>query len=106
MTASRWVIFYDDHSTFADEDGTPAEAPAHGVIVVVVDMGTNGVRVLHQSDFYWWRNETWWAGDVFGFLDQAGRFGATWPKQGRTVLPNDYQEIMARAVDLSNEWRR
>lgn len=101
-----WRIFYDDGSTFGNEDGGPADAPTHGVIAVVAVLEDDGVpRVMHQSDLYWWRDGVWWAGDTFGFLDQAGRFGATWVKQGRSVLPNDYQEIMSRAVALSDDWR-
>lgn len=101
----RWCVFYDDHSTFSNEDGGPADAPAHGVIVVVVDMGDNGVRAIHGADFYWWRGDTWWGGDLTGFLDQSAKFGATWVKQGRMILPNDWQEIKTRAVDLYDEWR-
>lgn len=32
----RWRIYYDDKSTFSNEDGSWTEAPKHGVICVVV----------------------------------------------------------------------
>jgi len=34
----KWKIYYDDDSTYSNEDGAWVDAPAHGVVVVVVAM--------------------------------------------------------------------
>ena len=99
----HWMIFYGDGSTFCHEDGSPSDAPAYGVICIVQD-ALRPSQVLHQVDFYWWRDDRWTGGDIFGFIDQAANFGATWVKQGRTIRSDDYQEIMSRAIALKNEW--
>ena len=99
----RWCIFYSNGLTFCEAQGDAKDAPPVGVIAVVQDH-IQPPQVLHQSDFYWWRDGHWWAGDIFGFLDQAARYGATWVKQGEMIQPPMYQDIMARAVALKDSW--
>ena len=98
-----WCIFYADGSAFISSAGKPEEAPTHGVISIVQKL-SNHVQVLHQADLYWWRDGMWWAGDVLGFVDQAGVFGATWVKQGRTVKSEVYSEIIGKAITLKEKW--
>lgn len=104
----RWCIFYDDGSTFSNEEGNPEDAPVFGVQVIVQDW-CQPPQVIHKTDFYWWRpdDERWAAGDIFGFIDQSANFGATWVKQGRTIYGKNrdaFKEINARAVKLHDEW--
>jgi len=101
----KFALFYADHSVFTHaRNGDHIDAPTHGVIAVVQDVPNYGTQVMHQADLYWWRDGLWWAGDVLGFVDQAGRFGASWVKQGQTVLPKDYAEIIGSAVALKAQW--
>ena len=97
-----WCIFYGNGSTFTSERGKPQDAPHLGV-VAIVQTHIQPPQVLHQTDFYWWRDGYWWAGDIFGFLDQAARYGATWVKQGEMIRADRYKEILGRAVALKEE---
>ena len=104
MQRLRWCIFYADGSTFSFEDGLPEAAPYVGVIAIVCDVEDHGVQIHHQADFYWRRENTWQAGDIHGLVDQSARFGATWVKQGQTVHPVEYAEIIGAAATLKEEW--
>lgn len=98
----RWRIFYADGSTFGHEDGKPEESPTHGVVVIVNETDA-AIQVIHQIDFYWWRD--WWrGGDIFGFIDQSARYGATWVRQGETIKFEEYQAILGEAVLLKEKW--
>lgn len=47
-----WRIFYDDNRTFSSDDGAWEEAPADGVICVVVRSEKVGRKIYQGSDFY------------------------------------------------------
>lgn len=99
-----WHIFYEDGPGVGHEDGSPADAPTHGVISIVQWLdGEGNPQVIHQCDYYWWRDQMWWGGDLAGFLDQSA-LGATWLKQGRTIRTHRYRDVMGQAVALSDEW--
>lgn len=94
----RWRLYYSDGSTFDDTQGTPADAPAYGVVVVLQrhDSLHWPRTVVQRFDWYWWRPDegVWYGGDTYGFFDQACRCGAVWPKQGRAVSNDRFAELM------------
>jgi hypothetical protein len=47
-----WRIYYDNGSVFGAEDGSWDQAPAEGVICVVVQVG-EAVTFYAGADFYW-----------------------------------------------------
>ena len=54
-----WIIFYDDGSSFTNEDGLPESAPKDGVqIIGTRDIGV-GVRWRQNTDHYCWQDGTW-----------------------------------------------
>jgi hypothetical protein len=57
---TTWVIWYEDGSSYSDDDGPPDKAPRDGVQVVTVsDVGT-GRLMWHSSDYYCWHKEGEW----------------------------------------------
>lgn len=69
----KWKIYYDDGTTFSDEDGTWEEAPYRGVLLVVTSDPNVGREVDHgaRGEFYaWWPDATKpWGFDRTGILD-------------------------------------
>lgn len=83
------MIFYEDGTTFSNQDGTPSEAPPTGVIVVL-QTSAQGKNVLFiHKDYYCWEirdDNEWCFAEVAGFWqymftytgkDKAVLFG-TW----------------------------
>jgi hypothetical protein len=99
----RWRIYYDDGSTFSDEDGGPDEAPALGVQIITVadsslDPDNTGRRVWDGRDYYWWTDSEWVGGDLFGFYDYLARPGWKRVLFGRTIPARTYIEVRRRAL--------
>lgn len=98
----EWRIFYDDGSTFSDEDGTPEQAPARGVIAIVCRDPVARWVVCSRFDYYVWRGE-WFGVDIFGLFDylvDPGWKGVTF---GRTIANEEFRKIHTRACDLKRE---
>ena len=60
--AGRWKIFYADGSTFSSADGTPAQAPATNVEVIVQQNSRGEREILDGAntnyEFYAWHPES------------------------------------------------
>jgi hypothetical protein len=99
---SAWRIWYTDGSSFSSEDGEPSAAPCLAVICIAQPSYNPAAEreLVHEFDWYWWRpdEQQWYGGDVHGFLDQAMRLGAVWPKQGCSLRTDKYQAILSAAV--------
>ena len=52
MKVTKWKIYYDDRSTFSDEDGEFDEAPLDGVLFIIQKRG-DIVETLSGGDFYY-----------------------------------------------------
>lgn len=91
----RWAIFYGDGSTFTDEDGNPDEAPSLNIQAIAFEDPLTGHTVASGKDFYWFDNNRWIGGDVFGLWDYLQRTGAV--KFGRTISDSEYGRILERA---------
>jgi hypothetical protein len=108
-----WRIYYGDGTTFDDLDGTPADAPALNVQVIVVrDRDPNsqlGRYPVHRFDYYWWDDPDWYGGDLFGLFDYLARPGWKRVMFGRTIGNAEHQAIIDRALadpDLIRRSRR
>jgi hypothetical protein len=98
---AKWVIFYDDGTTFSDEDGGPEQAPGLGVVCIAC-RASNGTP--HKFDWYYWHSKhgQWWGADIHGLLyqlcsDRGGHIRAV--KQGAMVTTEEYQRCMALAFE-------
>lgn len=96
----RWRVYYDNGSTFSNEDGTPEQSPAFGVICIVSTNDLIGRIILHKHDWYWWiaDEKVWFGGDIFGLLDRLlHRLSTEAILQGRTVPNEAFRDTMGRA---------
>lgn len=103
----QWRVYYEDDSTFSNEDGSPENAPVLGVVCIVLKDPTVGRMILCRYDWYIFKSadtrepEEWSGHDIHGVLDQLmynpGRIIAC--KQGRCVSDALYKTIYQRAVD-------
>ena len=102
----KWRIYYDDGSTFDNTMGTPNEAPAYGVQIIIRTHPENGAMLVYRWDFYYWQEgKGWFGGDIFGLLDQLlhdteNKIRAV--KQGRTLVTEDFNVIFNRAQQDSD----
>ena len=102
MVRPDWIIFYDDDTTFSSDDGSPGEAPAVGVLVLIQE-NANGNWVLEAKRDYWcwgWRTTNEWvAVDVAGLQDYLFHYD-NWRMvlYGRWASNEQYQKIMDKAT--------
>ena len=93
-----WKIFYDDGSSFSNEDGEPEDAPGVGA-VVIADSVAN--YTAHRWDWYYWRPSKgeWWGADIHGLLYQLCKNprDTLAVKQGGMVTTQFYQKCMRDA---------
>lgn len=92
----KWRIWYDDGSTFSNEDGRPQDAPGRGLICIVqVDERTGRRRLT--GDYYVWMLGRWFSVDLFGLWDYLSKQGMKVVKFGRFASYTRYAEICRRA---------
>lgn len=100
----NWRIYYEDGSAFDSDMGTPAEAPANGVIAInqvtgcghhPLDTFKTSEKRLFGEDWYWWRADLdcWLQGERDGMLDQFMHSGAQYAKQGRMTSHKLWEEL-------------
>jgi hypothetical protein len=69
----NWKIYYDNGSTFDNEQGDPEDAPGLGILCIVQKSPHYGKTIVSGWDFYYYRHSTdpkWWGCDQFGLFDQ------------------------------------
>lgn len=93
----RWKIFYDEGS-FGHLDGSPFDAPARGVQVVVQEDPDVGRRLMAQRDFYWWTPDGWFGGDLAGLFDYLAEPGMKRVLFGRYVAYRKYDAAVKAAL--------
>lgn len=106
----NWRIYYDDGSTYSDDDGPVENAPCDGVIVVAQRDLDVGVERLFFKHFYAWSDGRWLGlGDQrapsdghWGLFDYLRRPG--WKKfvAGRTVPFAVFSSVLERAMSDSD----
>ena len=94
---SRWKIYYGDGTTYSNEDGLLEDAPGINVQVIAQADATVGRRLLDSDDFYWWSDDRWDCGDIFGLWDYLTRPGFKKVLFGRNLHDGDFWKILARA---------
>ena len=96
-----WKIYYDDGSTFSNEDGSPYEAPGLGVQIVAVENEKVGRVIYSMNDFYWYdtKNDCWYGGEKFGLFDYLSSTGMKKVVFGRYILNSEFEKIYKVAID-------
>lgn len=62
-----WKIWYDDKTTFSNEDGNPEDAPIDGVQAILQWLPHGNYEIISTSDYYWWIDDRWVGGSLSGF---------------------------------------
>lgn len=66
---ANWVIWYDDGTSWSDEDGPPEGAPRRGVEAIAMTDPDTGRSIDWGRDWYWLSDAGWLSGDCYGVLD-------------------------------------
>jgi hypothetical protein len=93
----EWVIYYDDESTYTNEDGPPELAPSEGVQVIVKPHPDVGWTMDYSADYYLWLDDHWQGVTEDRFWSYLFRPG--WKKIlfGERLDDNKWQEVYQRA---------
>ncbi len=65
-----WKIWYDDGTTFSNEEGNPEDAPIDGVQAILQWLPLGNYNIIPSSDYYWWLDDRW----VYGNSNGLERF--------------------------------
>lgn len=90
-----WKIYYDDGTTYT---GDPFLAPALGVLIVVHPDPEHGRYFRFNHDYYWFENNRWEGGDLFGLYDYLMRPGCKKVIFGRIVTNERFGEVYNQAM--------
>lgn len=98
----RWRVYYDNGSTFDSSQGSPAQAPAWGVLCIVQpDPDVGRVVMWHpEKGFFVWCAEhgEWDVKDYAGLLDFLASYPGCVVKMGRGVPNSAFRAVFQRAV--------
>lgn len=98
-----WRIYYDGGATFSSEDGSPFDAPAWGVLVILdKEQEREYHNPVHQRDYYLHVDGGWVGVDFTGLLDRLTAMGIV--KVGRTVHEAEYMRAIEAAIRDKREW--
>lgn len=104
----KWLIFYDDGSTFSNLDGEPYDAPPVGVIVLL-QVNANGRWVFYSQDtskilcWEWRAKNEWVSCDLVGAIDYLYHHrGLKAVLFGRWTSDENYEKIRLKADKV---WR-
>src|SRR5262245_4684823 len=97
----RWIIFYDDGSTFSSLDGEWAAAPSDGVLYVLIKRG-DVIETLSGSDHYVLLDD-----DTVATTPDLGPLLRKWGvKFGRWTSHRLMEEIGKRVAREAAAWPR
>lgn len=95
----RWRIYYGDGTVY--DPGNPFDAPAQNVQMIANGDRNHGWSLARSNDYYWYEEDLdeWNGGDIFGLWDYLTRPGHKKVLFGRTILTEEFQAILTRAVN-------
>lgn len=64
-----WKLYYADDATFSSEDGSPADAPPSGVLLIAQIDPDTGWSVLCRASCYVYLVDAWQEADWFDVID-------------------------------------
>lgn len=94
-----WKIYYGDGSTFSSDQGTPLDAPAWNIQIILEATHKEGVVRLSGKDYYWFDQDLgqWCAGDFMGVIDYMLRCSSV--KVARSMRTCDFDALFQVCVD-------
>lgn len=95
-----WVIYYADGSAFSSQDGSPDEAPARGVQVVIQHCERHGQEMVTNRHWYVWDRGRWVGLETVDALwDYLWRLGWKRVLSGRVIDHERYNNMLRQARD-------
>lgn len=92
---AAWIIYYSNGDSFSSDDGSPDEAPSLDIQVISQADESVGRKLLIHKDYYWYENNRWYGGELFGLYDYLVRSGRA--KFGRYVTDEVFNESLKQA---------
>ena len=97
-----WRVYYDGGGVFSSDEGTPSDAPAWGVLVVLDSEPEREYQnPIHSKDYYLYVDGGWVGVDFTGLLDRLTQMGLV--KVGRTVHEAEFMRAVERAIRDRND---
>jgi len=97
----QWCIYYEDGSTFSDEDGAPHESPVWGCVALAQPALDSSDKIMVNADYYLWRPDRnlWYQCGVDGLDDHICHFGhlIECVRKTRYIPTIDFREIWKQA---------
>jgi len=87
-------IYYDGGATY---DGSPENAPAFGVLVVIQKNKDSGRELITSKDYYCWTGNGWLCTDYIGFVDYLAQPGWKRVLFGRMVSNDEWYRVIKQA---------
>ncbi len=96
-----WKVYYGDGSSLSSQDIEPEDLPGRNVVCIVNKHPDVGRQIVTRHDYFWF-DEIWHGGDLFGLYDHLLIPG--WKKVlfGRTIPTGDYENIIKIALNDSD----
>ena len=91
-----WKVYYGDGSTLSNEQVEAENLPGRNIVCIINRHLDVGRQIVTRHDYYWF-DEVWSGGDVFGLYDYLLIPG--WKKVlfGRTLRTDQYEKILSSA---------
>jgi len=96
----RWKIYYGDGAEYGGAGNNDAStAPTLNVQAIAQEADIAiGRKTVSRYDFYWYCNDEWFGGDLFGLFDYLVQPGYKVVKFGRAINRLEFEKILNRAV--------
>jgi hypothetical protein len=96
----QWRIYYTDGSTFSSLDGSPYDAPAEDVQVLLKLDPDVGRFLLAAKDFYWFDHarQEWFGGEKAGLYQHLRQPGPSKVLFGTFVTCREYHDCVKAAL--------
>lgn len=94
----NWKIYYDDGSTYSNQNGEIFFAPGQGVEVISYEDTEVGRRILHRADYYWPTEFGFGFGDMFALYEYLLSPGPKKVLFGKTISDCQFQNILKAAI--------
>ena len=95
----KFKIYYDDGSTYTDQDGPIELAPKVGVICIAQEDAFAGRKIDRSCDYYVMHDYGMRGVDQFGLYDYLTQPGSKIVLFGRTVSDERWREIWDEAAN-------
>jgi len=97
----RWKLYYNDGSSFSDEDGAPNDSPPFGA-VFVCQPNHSGRDLIWGTDYLIHRTDVdaWMGTDLVGLIDQLSHFAPyiDCVRAGREMVTPAFKALMHEAA--------